>query len=604
MTTLVYQFHLDPPVSGERAARQQMLAAHRYANDLIAIERGRRDALRAVHDTPAVREAEVLLKAATRSTRKAAVKALWAARREAERIASEVDETLPEVAAAKAALDALPKDAPARVRSVARQTLRAARAEAGDALARIQIFDEALRRGARALTTAHWGTYLSIEASADQARKAPLYADDALTPASPRFRFGARRGYLDESDARSVWWCARSQVGMHVQGRVCRTSGVFAGRDAWVRLEDAEPISHDHNTRRAILALRLDVDTWVRWPIRMHREIPDAARWSWVRVSCRPQQGARGKELWSVEITVDDTAPRPRELAADTLRGAVAVELLWSPLDDGTMRVARWLDSEGKRGEIVLPRELVRGLGEIPSGIRSVRDQLLNDLRPKLTRALRECTETMPTWLREAGATLHLWKSPSRFVDLARRWRASKCDAARAAYELLDAWELRDTHLDDYENGTRARSLRRRREVYRVLAARWAQSYATVLVPDRDLSREARWGEESERRFLASPQELRDCLRKAFGDGAVDVPWRGPHGVVDDGDEDADVPEWLEKAIEQWRDEEKSGSARKGGKEKKNGEVAMSAWARRQAAARDRDLGKETARKAANNDAE
>lgn len=633
MTTRVYQFRLDAPLSGERAARTQMAAAHSYANDLISIERGRRGAMRAVHDVPAVRETEALLKSATRSSRKAAIKALWAARREAERAASAIDETIPEIASAIAALAAIPKDATAKQRSVLRRSLKEARAAHGDELARIQLLDESIRRDARALATCHWGSYLTIEASADQARKAPLYGDDHLTAADPRFRRGGKGYLLVDDDERAAWWCAASQAGMHVQGRVCTTSSVLAGRDPWVRLEDVEPIAvrEQHHTRRAVLALRLDADTWARWPIRMHREIPDAARWSWVRVSCRPQRGAVGREVWTVEITVDDPAPRVRDLAmaaqgpdAATGTKAIAVELLWTPIDDGRMRVARWLDSAGRSGEVVLPREMVRGLGEIPAGIRAVRDLARNALLPKLQAALREWStrEThWPEWLARATATLHLWQSCDRLRELAMRWRKERYDGAREAYELLEDWEIGawrrrggraprdgewggDVHLDDYEDGTRARSLRWRRETYRVLAARWSREYAVLLVPDRDLSREARWGDESEQRFLASPQELRQCLRQAFGDGADDVPWRGPHGVIDNGDEEDDVPEWLEMAIERWRDKHSAGGARAGGKEAKVAEVRGGAWARRQAAARDRDEEMATARKAAGIDAE
>lgn len=610
MTVRVYQFRLDPPTQGEREVRMQLASAHRYRNDLVAIERGRRAALRAVHDVPEVLEAEAVLRDATRSTRRAAVKALWDARRQAEKRASTADETAPDLAAALAAVAALPADCKPAIRSAARRALKVARAAAGDELARISLLDEEIRRGARELATCHWGTYLSVEASADQARKAPLYADDHRTPAEPRFLRGGANRYVPEDDARSVWWCRPSQVGMHVQGRVCRTSDALSGRDAWVRLEDVEPIDRPkahQQVRRATLALRIDRDTWARWPIRIHRELPDAAHWSWVRVSCRPQQGAFGRERWSVEITLDDPARPARELSASQLRGALAVELCWSPPgDDGSMLVGRWLDSDGQRGELRLPRKLVRGLGEVPAGIQSVRDLVLNEMRPKLARALRECGEPLPAWLSRACATLNLWQKPGRFHDLVRMWRSARCDAARGAYEILDAWAERDTHLDDYEDGTRARSLRWRREIYRTQAAAWARVYESVIVPDRDLSREARYGTESELRFLASPQELRDCLRRACG--AEDAPWRGPHGVIDDGEEDSDVPEWLEMAVGRWRersrDEQTPVDARDAGKASGNERVRGGAWARRQRKAAERDLERGAARKVAGNAAE
>ena len=48
MPRRVYQFGLLPPTDGADQVRAQLRAAHEYRNDLVAIERGRRTALRAV----------------------------------------------------------------------------------------------------------------------------------------------------------------------------------------------------------------------------------------------------------------------------------------------------------------------------------------------------------------------------------------------------------------------------------------------------------------------------------------------------------------------------------------------------------------------------
>ena len=77
----VYQFGLRPPVENERLVRASFRAAHVYRNDLTAIERGRRHALRALDDTPAVREAIAVVRAAPRSARRAAIAGLRDARR-------------------------------------------------------------------------------------------------------------------------------------------------------------------------------------------------------------------------------------------------------------------------------------------------------------------------------------------------------------------------------------------------------------------------------------------------------------------------------------------------------------------------------------------
>jgi hypothetical protein len=250
---------------------------------------------------------------------------------------------------------------------------------------------------------------------------------------------------------------------------------------------------------------------------------------------------------------------------------------MWSETDEGDLRAAMWRDSFGKNGEIVLPKRLIERMSK-PDSIRAVRDITLNDFRPRLSRAILECGEPLPRWLSDAANVMHLWKSPSRFHELIHKWRVEKCDVARAAYEMLDAWWLRDGHLWDYEAGVRGDSLRCRREIYRLLAAKWSRQYRYVIVPDRDLSREARWGSESDRRFRAAPQELRGALKHAFGDGYTEVAWRGPHGVHEDSE-----LTWLEYAIEQERAIEMAAAARDAKKHSESKDVKGGAWARRKA---------------------
>ena len=83
MSRRVYQFGLRPPTVNEAIVRAQLRHAHEYRNELVAIERGRRAALRAVDDVPEVREAEAIVRAATKSTRVAAIALLRAARKAA-----------------------------------------------------------------------------------------------------------------------------------------------------------------------------------------------------------------------------------------------------------------------------------------------------------------------------------------------------------------------------------------------------------------------------------------------------------------------------------------------------------------------------------------
>jgi len=598
MPIRVYQFGLLPPIDGEARVRVLMRQCHEYRNELVAIERGRRAALRALHDTQEVADAVALVKASKGKPLREAIGKLYKARRAAEKAASHC----PGVAEAS-----VPEDASDAERSRLRRVNLEARAAAGDAVARITLLDESIRRDARALSPLSpgaWANYQTIEAAATQVRAMPLYERDAVTPSDPRFVKGPRAGQaFPVSNPKSCWWLGDQQVSMHIQGRTVTTADVLAGKDAWVRLE-LEPARLHGGTnggkqqysQYGVLKLRVANDTrcavWASWPIKLHRAIPNAAKWQWVRVSCR--RLAR-REVWTVEITLNDPQkiqPRP------DVSGAVAVELLWTPLDDGSMRVASWRDSFGATGELLMSSRMVGAIRKA-DGIRSVRDTLLNALRPALAEKIQHSADKLPTWLREVGNVLHLWKSQDRFYELALRWRKDKVDAARDAYELLQEWELRDAHLLDYEAGSRRNGIGWRNHYYSNWAAGLARRYKAVIVPDRDLSLEARFGDDSDRRTTVSPQKLRDMLLNAFGEDAVKAVWKGPHGVPEDSDDT-----WLEVVSEQWRNEENTGGACAAEKDNAVADVGGSAWAKRKARARERAAGKDGARKDVGNTAE
>lgn len=513
----VYQFYLRPPVEGAELVREQLRAGHSYANDLIVIERGRRGAVRACEDTQAVRDAIDRCKAATKSTRKTELAALRDARRDA-------------------------------------------RERAVDELARISDLDASIRRDARALAKCAWGTYQAIEASAQQVRKSNLYDDDGYTPSDPKFRrLKVCNGGTGEG-----------QIGVHVQNRVLTTAEVLAGHDTFVRLI-MDP-STSHRAQRGVLWLRVGSDgrapIWAKFPALIHRNIPDAATWTWVRVSCR-QHGPR--ERWSVEITLDTRSADPR-LLDTALRGAIAVEATWDRPDDA-ITVAAWRDADGRCGNVMLP-ERIRLAFSKASAIRAVRDTLRRDMAEHLSLLLHEDHSPRPTWLSDYATGLHLWKSPDRFHRFVQRWRSERCDAVRPAYDLLQTWEMRDLHLWEYEVGARRGALRHRRDFYRKLAVGWSRKYAHIILDDRRLDREARWGEASEIRFAASPSELRGCLEQAFGDARLSTHTARP-AVVSENDERG----WRERAIDEWN----AVGARSPEKYSNDAEIRGGAWARRKA---------------------
>jgi hypothetical protein len=300
------------------------------------------------------------------------------------------------------------------------------------------------------------------------------------------------------------------------------------------------PISTQH--RKDELSIRVGSagrsPVWAVFPVRVARAIPDDGVWKWVRVTCR-HDGLR--EWWTCEITVETKTLAQEPESCDSRAETIAVELAWDkPNND--IHCAYWRDDAGRSGTIDLPSSIPYRMRKA-SDIQSIRDTMRGDLAKNLSRAILESRDA-PAWLQNEARTMHLWQSCGRFHRLVHRWRAERCDAARPAYEILDAWWERDSHLWEYESGSRSGALRARIDFYRVLARRWAGEYTAVILDDRNLAREARWGEASELRYVAGPSELRGCIEHAFGLSRV-----SEYGYREDVGEEDDRG-WCERALD------------------------------------------------------
>jgi hypothetical protein len=505
----VYRYSLRRPHDAD-AVIQQMRAAHDYANDLTAIERGRRAAMRAIYDrADELRQLEDAVRKATKSD-------LMAAR----------------MALAKARRQVLDREA--------------------DEVARIQELDGSIRRDARALTPCYWGTYLMVEAAADAARRAPLYGDDMLTPHDPRF---AR-------------WRDDGAIGVQIQGGLA-VSELLACSSSRARLEVHPPRSASKTAqkeRRATLRIRIGSDgrdpIWAELPMLYHRRMPDAGRIKWIRVY-RTQVGPW--ERWYCTMTVEEPGPRAAALDKDR-RGVLAVQTCWEPVGD-TIRVARWRDDRGESGEVLLPPDVL-ARAKKSSDLQALRDIMRNDLTSALVRAI---PDTAPEYLIHARSTLPFWRSARRYHDIAKRVRAD-ASAPEPVRELLSAWAYRDTHLWQYQTGTRGDAIERRTYHYRCLAAEWSRRYRVLLLPDRDLRYQARFGDDGDARFVASPSQLERRCRDTF---AVVVR----HGRCNAEDD------WIATAIERASDEIAAAIDRAAAPQDN---TAGGAWARRKKAKRER----------------
>ncbi|MFI5297750.1 MAG: hypothetical protein ACHREM_06580 [Polyangiales bacterium] len=499
---LVYRYGLRPPMENAELVRQQMRAAHDYRNTLVEIERGRRAARRVLdHEHPDVAtiETEAAKAEATVITAKRAVAAVKSDSR-SRVVPQELRDAL--VDARVARRDVMQKLKAAR---------KEAKVENKDKATSIDTLAADLRRSARSLTDAYWGTYLLVEASDEQAREAPLY--DGTEPNDPRF----------------VRWSGEGSVGVQLQGGE-NAVDIVDSTDTRLRVEMVpDRFGRDLPDRKfANLWMRVGSNgrapVWAKWPMLVHRPMPDGARIKRAVVTLR-KIGPR--EEWSVQITI--ATP---ETSRASRGGVVAVDLGWRQLDDGGIRVARWRSDGGEDGEIAIGAKLVSKMRH-PEELASIRSKAFNVAREKLVAWLAIAPD-MPEWLRTATSHLTQWRSAGRLASLALRWRAQRFEGDAEGYDALERWRYHDHHLWTWETSERKKAVRSRTDLFRVAASQLSARFDVIVLEgsdDRgekamDLSQMARRpAVDSEapqidcamsNRMLAAPGEFRDALVNAF----------------------------------------------------------------------------------------
>jgi hypothetical protein len=314
-------------------------------------------------------------------------------------------------------------------------------------------------------------------------------------------------------------------VSMHIQGSEApMCSHEIFGNSRLVRIDPLPPNAFDPRVprgrrkklQRTFLHLRIGSDEsrnpiWATWPIFLHRPLPEhteerPCRITWVAVTRTPREHCWRYE-WKFQITVEMAAPKPKLVGE-----AVAVNLGWRRMKDGTLRVATWADTAGDIGELRLDRSF-RDRIHKSWKIRSERDKLMDVLRDQLVTL---------------GVPCEKWKSPTRFYSLMYREIAAEKDCERLQVEydsrvlaLLRPWVFRDRHLHWYERGLRKGALNYRRQVYRDLALALAKKYKAIVVETYDIrnisENEAIPRGPCVRRVVGAPSQARQILGSTGG---------------------------------------------------------------------------------------
>lgn len=599
-STVVYRYGLAAPHEGADTVREQMRRARDYRRALVAVECERRTAARAALTdlAPDVAIAEAVVVGTN-----AACAWLGAEIALARKVARKRAETAPmreRVARARAILrDHRGALFAARERYASQcRACRAAKSEAVPCphatpearrlRSRLDEVDE--QATARAKVTRdglkmYWATYLLVDRAMQASRGAPLYEKDGVTPHDPKYKPSPSeavavqvqstrpltvRGAESGTDSRlritpPPWpeeWLAANRVDPATPSPPhARLPGQRPdGSPAPASRADGTPArwAHDHACRHGELRMRVgpeDDPQWAAWRLDRHQSPPPGAQVRWATVVRR----ARGPHAeWSLHLTVGTglgSAPAPTGKQ-------VAVDVGWRVIGD-ELRVAAWRDSDGQSGELRLTAKDLCALSAADS-VQSIRDTRLDALRARLRAWIKAEGSDLPDWLREATATLHAWRAPKKFVRLLRQWETegapSPTDGARAAYDDLAAWAENDRHRWAEQEHRRAWGLRRRRDKYRVFAAKLATAYDVVVLEKFDLRKVAEHRavgqDEVENevargnRQRASVHELRDAVenaarsrgRSAVAVDAVDSTRTCPAcGLVEDRGQEARV---------------------------------------------------------------
>lgn len=476
-----YRYGILAPTENADVVEDQFRRAHAYRNQLVEIERARRDrGAAAIEEAfPTVGHLAVNLRT-KEETFETALKAARAARAGGGTVSDDV------LVAYKMAKKDLEE---------ARKKHKHARVEAQKTTEAVALWAEVNREAnnrvkkARAECGLYWGTYLLVERSVPRSGRPP--------------RFNRWRG--------------DGQLGVQIQGGLPTD-------DVWAPNTRAylEPI----NSRDSALLFRVGSKgrspILARFPARLHRPFPDGSVVKWVYVQRRK---IAAHYRWYV-VFVLARVPETREHASN---GLVAVNCGWRQLDDG-VRVAYARDENGVEKQLVVPSyELSRW--DRADGLRSTRDKLFNEARSRLAAWLK--ANDHPGWLMDRCAALYAWRSCARLASVAIEWRVNRFAGDEEIFEALEAWRKQDKHLWEWEANQRRKAVAWRDDLYRNWANDLAKQYRIVvpgIVDYSVLAERAEPDEEDEstrqsrgNRFDAAPGRLVQFLKERFAE-VVDIP--------------------------------------------------------------------------------
>jgi hypothetical protein len=269
----------------------------------------------------------------------------------------------------------------------------------------------------------------------------------------------------------------------------------------------------DGNPRHAYVHFRLGSNedgspVWAVFEAKLHRPIPPDGEIKWVYLT---RQRIGGNSEWQVQFDVAMAEwEHPHERAA---AGVVGVAFGWTMTPAG-LRVASWVGSDGAGGEVVIPHAKLTAWRQVEE-LQRVRDEMLDRHKTILLDWLHAVGDDATNqFMAQAFAqqgihaakkdgdrrvnhrvAIRQWRSPQKMARLLLWWRGNRVPGDEAVFAQLEGELVKgrrgkrdrytggrkqDRHLWDWQENLRAKVRGWRQWYYRQVAIDLAKRYRTV----------------------------------------------------------------------------------------------------------------------------